>query len=909
MPEILLRTKLYVPPLRPNLISRPQLIDRLNQGLQLNHKLTLISAPAGFGKTTLVSEWVNSLQLDTEKESQTVNRVGWLSLDEGDNDLTRFLAYVVAALSQVEGIEASIGKGVLGTLQSPQPPTSEPVVTSLINDISAIPDRIVLVLDDYHLIDSSSIDGALTFLLEHLPQQLHLVIATRDDPNLPSARLRARGQLTELRAIDLRFSNSEAAEFLNQVMGLGLSAEDISSLETRTEGWIAGLQLAAMSIQEREDATALIKSFTGSHRFVLDYLMEEVLEQQSDGVQRFLLQTAILDRFTGSLCDALTGQDNGQATLELLEHANLFIIPLDEERHWYRYHHLFADLLRQRLRQNQPERLPVLHIKAAEWFNRQGLNRQAIRHFLAAKDYQGAAELIRVIAIDIMQQGEHTAVIRWINALPDELVEEQPYLCVLHAWALQLAGQLESSEARLMDAENSLDSPKYQDDGDIDTILGLIHSHRAYLTFVTGEHDQTIYYARQALDQLPETAALIRAQTALYLGVAYRYQGQLQAALDIYNETLPIAQGMGGKSIAVLCYLHLADLYWQLAQLHRAKKHCEEALNMTERYTGRPDRPFTGLVYVRIGRILRQWNQLQDAHSFTAKGLALCREWNVADILALSYIELAHICQALGEDEQARASIQEAIQIYDDFSPWGSKYAGAHQAKMDLQRGDIVAAERWAQTNDLVIDGDFEFHRENEYLVLARVFISRNRFEEAQALVEIIYRTAQEIGKRYTELEGLILLALVFSVQGENDQALIHLEKAFSIAEPEGFIRIFVDEGPPMSRLLYEAFSRGIAPNYVRRILAAFPVVESELTDPSRTQVPKADLVEPLSERELEVLQLIAEGLSNQQIASRFYLSLNTVKAHTRNIYGKLGVHNRTQAVAKARALGILPYI
>jgi len=705
----------------------------------------------------------------------------------------------------------------------------------------------------------------------------------------------------------LRFTTSEAAEFLNQVMGLNLSEENIATLETRTEGWIAGLQLAAISMQGYQDVTGFIKSFTGSHRFILDYLIEEVLEQQSESVQTFLLQTAVLDRLTGSLCDALTGYDNGQATLEMLEHANLFIVPLDDERRWYRYHHLFAGLLRQRLRQTQPEKLPILHSRAGEWFTHQGLNREAINHSLAARDYQGAAELIRALAIDIMQQGEHTTVLGWINALPEELVKEHPYLSVLHAWALQLTGQLETSEARLIDAENALDSLKYQDDEDVDNILGLIHSRRAYLTFLIGEHDKTISYAHQAMDQLPETAVLIRAQTALYLGTAYRHQGQLQAALDSYNAILPITQRMGGNSIAVLCYLNLGELYREMAQLHRARELYEQALKFTERHTGRPEMPFSGYVYVSIGHILRQWNQLEDAYRFTTKGIVLCRDWNVAEILALSCIELAYIHQALCNDEQARESIQEAIQIVQGFSPWGSKYATAHQAKLDLARGDIDSAKRWVQANDLETDGDFEFHRETEYLALARVFIAQERFEEAHALVERIYRIAQEIGKRQTELEGLILLAIVYFAQGETDQALVHLEQALSIGEPEGYIRIFVDEGPSMARLLYEALTRGIAPDYVRRLLAAFPVAESEQTAPSTTQASKSELIEPLSERELEVLQLLAEGLTNQEIASRLFLSLNTVKAHSRNIYGKLGVHSRTQAVAKARALGILP--
>ena len=692
----ILLTKLFIPATRPELVSRPRLIEQLNHGL--HRKLTLISAPAGFGKTTAVTEWISNFRRANHPENTT--KITWYSLDDGDNDPNRFLTYLIAALNEIYGPD-SIGAGSLAMLESPQPPPSEAVLTSLINEIAVIPDKIVFVLDDYHLIDSQPVHDVLTFLLENLPPQLHLVITTREDPPIPISRLRARGQLTELRAIDLRFTSAETAEFLNRVMGLSLSAEDIAALETRTEGWIAGLQLAAISMQGLEDVSHFIESFSGSNRLVLDYLIEEILDQQPEHIRTFLLQTAMSDRFTGALCDALTGQDTGQQTLEILERANLFIVPLDNERDWYRYHHLFGDLLFQRLRQTQPDKIPVLHIKAGEWFNQQGMKREAIKHSLAGRNYQGAADMIKSIAIDVMQQGKHTTVVQWINAIPDELIKERPYLCVLHAWALQLTGQLETSQARLIDAENALDSLINQDDEDRDVILGLISFRRAYSSFMVGELDKTISYATQALDQLPETAVLVRAHTALYLGIAYRYQGQLQAALDTYNEMLPFTERMGGKSIAVLHYIHLSDIYWQMAQLHHAKELCEQALTLTEQNVGRPDMPFCGFVYVRLGRILRQWNQLQESYQLTEKGLALCKDWNVADILALSHIELAYTYQALENDEQSRASIREAIQIMDSFSPWGSKIASAHQAKMDLARGDVEAVERWAQANEL----------------------------------------------------------------------------------------------------------------------------------------------------------------------------------------------------------------
>ncbi len=432
MTESLLTTKLFIPSTRPELVPRPRLIECLNEGL--HRKLTLISAPAGFGKTTLVTEWLGNLRVDAKKENQIENRIAWLSLDDGDNDPARFLTYFIAALNRAEGIDATYGKGALSMIQSPQPPPTETTLTSLINEIAAIPGKIILILDDYHLIDAQPVHDALSFLLENQPQNLHLVIATREDPHLPFSRLRASSQLTELRATDLRFTSSEAAEFLNQVMGLDLSMEDIAALETCTEGWIAGLQLAAISLQGKEDTTKLIKSFSGSHRLVLDYLIEEVLNQQPENIQSFLLQTSILDRMTVSLCDALTGQDNGQQTLEYLEHANLFIVPLDDERRWYRYHHLFADLLRQRLHQSiagdEGGGVDELHKRASVWYEDNGLEIEAYQHAAAANDVERAARLVEGEGMPLTLRGEATPVLKWLASLPTTVLNARPSLRV-----------------------------------------------------------------------------------------------------------------------------------------------------------------------------------------------------------------------------------------------------------------------------------------------------------------------------------------------------------------------------------------------------------------------------------------------------------------------------------------------
>ena len=895
----ILLTKLFVPPARPELVTRSRLIEQLNHSL--HRKLTLISAPAGFGKTTLVIDWLQTQGDDASSPFL----LGWLSLDEGDNDPTRFLTYLITALNRIEGLESEIGVGALQLVQSSQPPQPKTVLISVINEIAMVTDKIVLILDDFHLIDSRQVHDSLNFLIENLPPQLHLVLTTREDPPIPMSRLRASGQLNEIRAMDLRFTVEETAVFL-QTMGLNLSSPDITALETRTEGWISGIQLAAISMQGIDDTAGFIQSFTGSNRFVLDYLIEEVLNQQSNEIQDFLFQTAILDRLTGGLCDAVTGQNHSQIILESLVQNNLFIIPLDEERRWYRYHHLFADLLRQRQNQTQAENIPALHIRASKWFSKEGANQEAIKHSLAAKDFERGIELIEAIGVDILQQGNLASVSGWINIIPEETIIKHPYLCVLHAWILQVTGEVETAEARLTLVEQILDHTFEQKDHDFDKTVGLLNYRKAYSCFLSGEHEKTISYAKNALNHLLETAVLIRVHTVLFLGLAYRNLGQFQEALDTYNSILHLTENLGGTSVAVFHYIHLSDLYWEMAQMQHAKELCEKALSLTEQKTGRPDMPYCGFVYTRIGRILRHRNQLEDALAFTMKGHTLCLNWNVVELLALSYIEVAYINLALGNNEQALTSVNEAIRINDKFSSLGKKFAEAHKALIGLSQDDRAYAETIMQADNSLLDEKYQIQREIEYITHAQLLIAQKKFDEAKVLINQIYKHAQEIGKKLTELRCLILFSKLFYQEDDVDQALENLSKAFAIAEPEGFIRIFVDEGPLMAKLLHETLSRAIAQEYVQTLLAAFPVNEPEQMHQTQPQSHEFEWIDPLSEREIEVLQHIAEGLSRQEIAVKLVLSKNTVKTHARNIYSKLGVNSQMQAVAKARALGLL---
>lgn len=940
MEQQLLTTKLHIPAPRRERVPRPRLIEQLNDGLDC--KLTLISAPAGYGKTTLVSEWISDSRLMNadlgsssgrqtiiNQQSKITNpEFAWLSLDEGDNDLTRFLTYLATALNRVAGMNLAIGDGALGLLQSPQPPPAEMVLTSLLNEVAAIPDRIILVLDDYHLIEVHPIHEALTYLLEHLPPQLHLVIATREDPLIPLARLRARCQLTELRAADLRFTSTEAAEFLNQVMGLGLSGEDIDALEARTEGWIAGLQLAAVSLQGQPDKSRLIRSFTGSNRFVLDYLIEDVLSQQPRSLQDFLTQTSILKQLTGPLCDAVrfgsantpTGQDNGQATLEMLDRANLFIVRLDNERRWYRYHHLFADLLRRRLRYTQPEQQPSLHLRASEWYQDNGFNEQAIEHSLMAEDFERAAVLAELAWPEMHRSYKGIAWLRWVKAIPDELVRARPVLSTGYGWSLIDTGDLEGADLRLRDAEqwfearaNIKEQPEVLpvkqvelDERASRSLSASIANARAYLAQARADVAATEEYARRALDLLPEDDYFERGLSAILTGFAYWSSGNLEVAHRAISGAISNMRILGKTAFIISFTSYLADIMIAQGRLNEAKQTLLKLLEIAAKQ-GEPELRETAVLHLGLSELYLEQGDLQTArrHLLRCEQLGKLpafppwyRHWMLAQL---------RIKEVEGDLDGVIEILNESDRLYYRHPIPDVRPLTALIARALLVEGKLNEALLWVRERGLSVDDDLSYLREFEHLTLARVLIAQYKrddddglIHDAIGLLARLLKAAQAGGRIGSVIEIKVLQTLAYEAQGNLSKTLISLERALTLARPEGYVQTFVGEGAPMEALL-----KKIKPDdarlkeYVGKLLGT---LDGKEFHPPGIQ----PLIDPLSERELEVLQLIAEGLTNPEIASRLYLSLNTVKVHTRNIYGKLDVHSRTQAIARSQELGLL---
>jgi LuxR family maltose regulon positive regulatory protein len=907
-PDALLATKLYLPPRRSGLVPRPRLLERLAEGM--DRKLVLVCTPAGFGKTTLLAEWARRSQ----------RPVAWLSLDAGDNDPARFWRHVAAAL---DGVLPGLADQVGARLRDLEAASPQAVVTMLVNDLADAAEELVLVLDDYHLIQAPPVHESVGFLLEHLPPSLRLMVASRADPPLPLARLRARGELVELRAAELRFTAEEAAELLRTAVGSALPEAAVASLAARTEGWAAGLQLAALSLRDRADITTFVAGFSGSHRFVLDYLTEEVLDRQPEPLRSFLLETAVLERLCGPLCAAVTGRGDSQQLLERLERANLFLVRLDEVRGWWRYHQLFADLLRARLQREQPERVPQLHRNAAAWCERQGLVDDAIRHALAAGEAVWAARLIERHFDALLQRAEGATVDRWVEALPTELVRSRPRLLLARAvWAL-LVGRVDEAEPLLDQAEAALAAGRAEPyEPAVGRAASLVANlpasialARADLARRRGDTERIDAFGRQALAHLTEHDRALCGLVDWYLAVAARQLGRLAEAEQALAGVVAQQRAAGGGFLAV-------RPAYDLGQVQRARGHLRAALGTYQQTlaasskAGQPLSP-AAMAHVGMADVLYERSQLDDALEHATEGVGLCRQLAYSLPLLAGLATLAWIRHAKGDRAGALEAIAEAEQVkpsptvVDLLNP-----LPALRARLALADGQVADAARWVQARGLDLGDPLSYPREREYLVLARVLLATDAPSRAMSLLARLHALAAAQGRTGSVIEIQTLQALAHAAAGDQPRGRAALAEALTLAAPEGYLRVFVDEGAPMAALLRRLLAAGVTSvaaaggvplDYLARLTEAFEQAGQIVLRRSRGGAVLPGLIVPLTARELEVLELLAAGRSNPAIAEELVITLDTVKRHVTHILGKLGAANRTQAVTRARELGLLP--
>ena len=890
----LVSTKLRPSQARPKLVARPRLVESLSR--EPGRRLTLVSAPAGFGKTTLLNKWVKD---GVGSESC----VAWLSLDEGDNDPTRFLSYLVVAFRRT--VEEGFGEGVLAALSSPQPPRLEALASALINEFADLPGEVSLILDDYHLIDSEAVHGIVSLLLERLPPNMHLVISSRIDPPLPISRLRARGQMNELGAAELAFTSEEAAAFLRGVMGLDLSAGDIATLEERTEGWIAGLQLAALSMRGRKDPSGFIESFSGSHRDVLDFLAEEVLERLPEHQREFLLDTSILDGLTGPLCDALTGRNDGQVMLERVESENLFVVALDDERRWYRYHHLFADFLRGRLRRESPERMSGLHLRASGWYEDNGLVAEAIEHALSASDHDLAARLIEESVEGAVERGEGITVLCWLEALPIQAKRLRPRLFVEHAVALVITGRPDDAEPLLREAERTETTGE-----DRRFLLGFASAVRSWRARLRGDAPEAVELARRALSLLPAGETPVRNYATVRLGDALTAVGDLAAAGEAYAEAAEIARAAGhiyGRLAGMVMHARVRAEQGRLREADEAFRRTLRLL--TEE--GFELSPAAGVVHIGMADLRYERNDLDGAERELERGVELAERTGDVSTLVWAYVTLSRTRRARGDEGSALEMAHKAERVArDSGADLQIAIAAAWLVRLLVARGDLAEAGALGLERSANVGGAAAAARMVDQVTSARLLHAQGSPREALRLLERPHEAAQANGRTRDLIEILSLRALAQWSSNEKERAVGTLAEALVLATPEDYVRSFVDEGPHMVTLMSEVLAVGQKgrTDSLRRVPAHYPrKLMSVLEQNAAGATPSAaGLSEPLSERELEVLRLIASGKSNRQISSELFVSVGTVKTHINNLYRKIDAHSRTQALARARELQLL---
>ena len=927
----LLATKLRPPSIQPDRVQRPRLIQRLNQGLETGRRITLVSAPAGFGKTTCIGEWLLGLE----------GPYAWLSLDPADDDPGRFFSYLVAALQQ---IDRDLGGEIENALRSGQLPQVEALSATLINDLLEVRDRFILILDDFHVIQDRLILQVLEQLIANQPPSLHLVLITREDPPLPLARVRANNQLTEVRASDLRFTGGEADRFLNEVMNLALSQVDIAVLEERTEGWIAGLQLAGLSVRDRENPSAFIAGLSGSHRYILSYLTEEVLSRQPPEIQNFLLQTSILDRLSGDLCNALTGRTDSKTLLERLFKANLFLVPLDDEGQWYRYHHLFADLLRDRQDTLHKDRTAELHRRASRWYRTQGMINEAVQHALAAADFAMAVRLLESHATELIIQGYGKTVEGWLDAIPPEFSSQSPKANLAFAWMYLLSGAV-AQAAPYIERLGAMFSPqaaapagRQPGEGASTQQPPALRAEwlamQSNLLAMDGKLAESLDLARQALEIAPAEDNYVRSLAYNALGSVYLLMDDYEGSVETYRKAILHGRSASNFILEMMAISVLAQIAIQHGHNHFADEIASQGIERVELLGSPP--ALVSAVHGALGQASYQWNQIEKSRGHFLRALELCSRSGYVDGQLYSQAFLSRLHQTEGDLEAAAREIEPAIDLMRSGAPaWIRPEVISQQVRIELARGRLAEAEMALGSEGFSFQEEFSFpdlppgQKVNYQVGLTynsalRVLLHRaqtrgaiDSLEPGIALADSLIKDALEGRYLSVALEILLLRAQMMIAMGNDQAALADITRALELGEPEGFIRVFVDEGAPVAGALEALLEQDrlvpVPAEYARKILDAF----SELPQPGAALVEQAParsdelhriaLVEPLTARELEVLRLISEGCSNQEIAGRLVITVRTVKKHASNIYGKLNVGSRTQAVARARELGLLP--
>ncbi len=894
MASTLIPTKLIIPPIRPAWVKRPHLVSRLNDGL--GRKLALVLAPAGYGKSTLLSEWVHQVSLPA----------AWLSLESADNTPSRFWSYFVSALQTLPGMKEEFSGEDLVGLEGALPDSSlDEVLATLVDEIARVQTPFILILDDLHLITDPGIHNGLVFLLEHLPASadgMHLVVASRKDPPWPLARMRARAEIAEVRTRDLRFALDETAEFLNRVMGLTLSAGDIERLEQRTEGWIAGLQMAALSMQNREDIPAFLEKFSGSHRFVLDYLIEEVLNQQPPDVMDFLIKTSILNHLSAPLCDEVTGREGSQEVLINLEQSNVFLFSLDDEQRWYRYHPLFNDLLQKRLQTVQAAELPALHSKASAWYEANGFLRDAILHALEADDMKQVARLVSGNILILAEWEALPALLERFQGVRKEDICSRPWLCISLAWAKAYAGQLDEAEALIVPMESALEG-KVTDD-ERTHLIGHMMTVRAYVEWLKGRFEKAVDISREALSKIPSEDNLEKANILIILGLATQNAGDNSAAIQAFRESASFGLKSGNRYLYIYASSCLGYALKGIGRLHEAMEICQEI----EKLASQSDEEYFVLAISLAAKseIQRLWNALDESLKSAQQAVDLAEKWKQADTLhySLSVLTDAHV--ALGNLKEAGTIIQRSKWIASLVSDWFMLITEFQEAKLNLAYGNFDAFLQWKQRRCST-----GVTRLMYYPVLAKYLMIQKDYSEALKVLDEGISNLQEIGLWGRAIELYLMKAVVLSTLGKKEKALSSLKVALKMAEPEGYSYLFVIQGKPLMGLLRQAIRQGIHREFAKKI---FGIMEAEqlkarektMKEKGGSPIAGAEILEPLSERELDVLRLLNSKLSVPEIAEELSVAPSTIRTHVRVIYNKLGVHGRLEALQRARDLALI---